>query len=163
MTHRHLNYAKKSAKSRGTLRINSDGRHNTSYSGKSLMVEHGDIDRGKALLDIFNKSVNVVMSGVWARRWRNTDVHKSGALMLSYVRMANPYIDGILPKWSYPPCLSMAYMALLAEYPWHIQVCRLRQEIHLLDRYSMRRVKCYNQFNFSFSNLRAGISRRPCE
>ena len=30
-----------------------------------------------------------------------------------------PYIDGILPKWPYLPCLRMADKALLTGYPWY--------------------------------------------
>ena len=45
----------------------------------------------------------------WLMHWRYNDVK---------TRLVFPYIDGILPKGPYLPCLRMADRALLAGYPW---------------------------------------------
>ena len=41
-------------------------------------------------------------------------INNCNTLLIQYLQ---PYIDGILPKGPYPPCLRMAYRALLAGYP----------------------------------------------
>ena len=40
-------------------------------------------------------------------------------------QQSQAYVEGILPKWPYPPCLRMAYRALLAGYPRCVHFCFL--------------------------------------
>ena len=51
-----------------------------------------------------------------------------------------PYIEGILPKGPYPPCLRMADRALLAGYPGYEDVCstsRYPRQGHVITSHSI--------------------------
>ena len=48
--------------------------------------------------------------------------HHNDRIALKFDKhIGNPYIEGILPKGPYPPCLRMADRALLAGYPRHVR------------------------------------------
>ena len=64
------------------------------------------------------ETLSCVTWRLWhARHWQSVSRYTDPG----GIDMSVPYIEGILPKGSYPPCLRMADRALLAGYPRHIQ------------------------------------------
>ena len=88
-----------------------------SIKGGSCLIPRGNLQWGNH----WRLFIRRMMKHGW------TDKAWNGNLTTIYIYI---YVDGILPKGPYPPCLRMADRVLLTEYPRCIQVQSFDMKLH---------------------------------